>query len=655
MSKTKNHFQKSGVITITLLITLIGAAIFPTLVGGVTNESDWVIEIEDTSAMVGDTGHVIHFNGSWNGIITEYHVIWHYDPTAIEIVDVSLEGTPAKLYNWSIDWPGKMVEGDYILAVAKWTSLYSYIPKGSGVLFKLVVNIKDDAPTGDTLLELDTYEGFGMYFSRFYDDTGTMRRPELVDGTITIMESDENNPPNTPRNPIPSNHETNVDANADLGWTGGDPDPGDTVTYDVYFGSSSTPPLVRSSQASKSYDPGLLSYDTTYYWKVVASDDEEASTAGPIWTFTTESTSHPEPQLSISTPSKVNEGENFQVSVKSDGTQIEAAQLQFLNTPYYTDNNGQVTLLAPWVDKDTVYSITASKPGYQGATTTIKILNKVDLGWVQGVVMENLSNGTIPLADAMVCLIISDEDNVITSKCTFTDEQGAYTIEANAGTYTIKAGKKGYITSTVNNVAIKSNETTWINFTLERGTGTEPGVFPVIVEEYHEEILKAIADGKVGGELIIQREDDVYESQVVSYNDISIDPTNINEEQIKFIVDGDENAAGKTIVITVEDFALEQDIVVSYDGKPIDEADSIVDVLNPYDDGINAEYHKVQDPDGTKILVSVAHFSEHEITISALEKIVKPLTDVNAVLLYVVIAVIAALIFIGSGEITKRL
>ncbi len=96
-----------------------------------------------------------------------------------------------------------------------------------------------------------------------------------------------NNPPNAPSNPSPLNHVTDVSIDADLSWTGGDPDVGDNVTYDVYFGTNSTPPQVSNNQTGTTYDPGTLSYNTTYYWKVVATDNHSASTAGPLWDFTT--------------------------------------------------------------------------------------------------------------------------------------------------------------------------------------------------------------------------------------------------------------------------------------------------------------------------------------------------------------------------------
>ena len=84
------------------------------------------------------------------------------------------------------------------------------------------------------------------------------------------------------------NGATGVSIDADLSWTGGDPDPGDTVTYDVYFGTDFTPMLVAEGLSTPSYDPGPLAFETTYYWNIVSIDNHEASTTGDIWEFTTE-------------------------------------------------------------------------------------------------------------------------------------------------------------------------------------------------------------------------------------------------------------------------------------------------------------------------------------------------------------------------------
>jgi len=96
-----------------------------------------------------------------------------------------------------------------------------------------------------------------------------------------------NHNPNMPSNPSPANHVTGIDINADLSWTGGDPDSGDTVTYDIYFGTSSNPPLKKSGHTSTNYDVGTMNPNTQYFWKIVAKDNHGASTNGPIWYFST--------------------------------------------------------------------------------------------------------------------------------------------------------------------------------------------------------------------------------------------------------------------------------------------------------------------------------------------------------------------------------
>jgi hypothetical protein len=120
---------------------------------------------------------------------------------------------------------------------------------------------------------------------------------------LTISEG--NNPPNTPKNPSPANGATSIDLNIVLGWTGGDPDTGDTVTYDVYFGSTSTPPKLISNQTGTSYQPAPLNANTTYYWKIISWDNHHASTTGPLWSFTTKTVNdQTPPSVKITKPEK---------------------------------------------------------------------------------------------------------------------------------------------------------------------------------------------------------------------------------------------------------------------------------------------------------------------------------------------------------------
>ena len=98
--------------------------------------------------------------------------------------------------------------------------------------------------------------------------------------------AEPNNPPQVPSNPDPVNRAIGVSDTPTLSWQCIDPD-GDSLTYDVYFGTSTNPPLVKSDLENTIYDPGILNYSTTYYWKVVAKDGKGGITQGSVWSFTT--------------------------------------------------------------------------------------------------------------------------------------------------------------------------------------------------------------------------------------------------------------------------------------------------------------------------------------------------------------------------------
>ncbi|UCD14469.1 MAG: hypothetical protein JSW60_03370 [Thermoplasmatales archaeon] len=117
----------------------------------------------------------------------------------------------------------------------------------------------------------------------------------LSDWSAQLNVTMQNHPPYEPSNPDPENGTTDVDINKILNWTGGDPDSCDDVTYDVYFGTNSTPPKVSSNQTGTSYDPGSLDLLTTYYWMIIAWDNHSASNESLIWNFTTRGNSPPNP------------------------------------------------------------------------------------------------------------------------------------------------------------------------------------------------------------------------------------------------------------------------------------------------------------------------------------------------------------------------
>jgi len=142
-----------------------------------------------------------------------------------------------------------------------------------------------------------------------------------------------NNPPYKPGNPSPADGATDISiTNTSLSWSGGDPDAGDTVTYDVYFGTDSNPPMVSNDQLETTYDPGTLDYSTLYYWRIVAKDEHGASNESEVWCFTTASDHTNSTLVQVSPVAQtVLKGQNFHVNISvSPDTAIAGMQLDLL-------------------------------------------------------------------------------------------------------------------------------------------------------------------------------------------------------------------------------------------------------------------------------------------------------------------------------------
>ena len=87
--------------------------------------------------------------------------------------------------------------------------------------------------------------------------------------------------PSAPGSLVPADDANNVPVNQDLSWSDGESRcAGQTATYDVYFGTSSPPPLHHNNGTSKSWDPGTLDNRETYYWRIVARDANGTASSG---------------------------------------------------------------------------------------------------------------------------------------------------------------------------------------------------------------------------------------------------------------------------------------------------------------------------------------------------------------------------------------
>jgi uncharacterized protein (TIGR02145 family) len=130
------------------------------------------------------------------------------------------------------------------------------------------------------------------YFVSSYDlakSTNQMTVPpdQDGDGIVDSYDSQNGNPPAIPTFVNPTDKATGIPVSTTLSWSCIDPD-GDPLTYDVYFGTASDPTnKVSPDQTSKTYSPPTLSGGVEYYWKIVAKDNKNNSTTGPVWKFST--------------------------------------------------------------------------------------------------------------------------------------------------------------------------------------------------------------------------------------------------------------------------------------------------------------------------------------------------------------------------------
>jgi formylglycine-generating enzyme required for sulfatase activity len=155
-----------------------------------------------------------------------------------------------------------------------------------------------------------------------------------------------NHAPDLPSNPSPTNGAIQVSTNPTLSWIGGDPD-GDEVVYDVFLeaGDNSPDVLVSENQSSSSFSPGVLSANTTYFWQINPTDIYDWSNAGPVWSFTTgSSTVNPGEMITIPAGSfrmGCDPAHNGNVSCSSDLLPIHTVYLDEYRIDKYEVTNAQ--------------------------------------------------------------------------------------------------------------------------------------------------------------------------------------------------------------------------------------------------------------------------------------------------------------------------
>ena len=157
------------------------------------------------------------------------------------------------------------------------------IVRGSNETYPVTTNDGDPIYNGTQSACLHNVSGETWYYSAWSFTNGFSSLEY-----ISTTGSPDNQQPDIPSTPSPPDGSTEINVSENISWICGDPD-GDPLTYDVYFGDDPIPDedeKVSHNQSVPSYTP-VLTYNTTYYWKIIAYDNNNFATESPIWSFTT--------------------------------------------------------------------------------------------------------------------------------------------------------------------------------------------------------------------------------------------------------------------------------------------------------------------------------------------------------------------------------
>lgn len=169
-------------------------------------------------------------------------------------------------------------------------------PDGGTITYTLEVSenssfspIDHSRSTTSTSETINLNRGVSFYWRvRAKDSENASSENSSANGFYTEGDGVSNYAPFSPVLVAPSLNETVQSTTANLQWSASDVD-NDALKYDVYFGTVNPPTeIVSSNQDATSYTTATLSPSSTYYWKVVAKDNNGGQTIGQVWHFKTD-------------------------------------------------------------------------------------------------------------------------------------------------------------------------------------------------------------------------------------------------------------------------------------------------------------------------------------------------------------------------------
>jgi hypothetical protein len=108
-----------------------------------------------------------------------------------------------------------------------------------------------------------------------------------------LIDVDVNYPPLPASDPYPGDGQGELPGNTDISWVGNDPNVGENLTFDVYFGTTNPPPLISTNQSATTVDLPRLRSNCDYYWRIDTWDSHGEFAQGYQWHFITRWNSPP--------------------------------------------------------------------------------------------------------------------------------------------------------------------------------------------------------------------------------------------------------------------------------------------------------------------------------------------------------------------------
>lgn len=167
-------------------------------------------------------------------------------------------------------------------------------PDGDTVSYELRValdnnmsNLVEQVTTTATTRTLTLQAGTAYYWTVTAKDSEDSASPSQVFAFYTEGQGVSNYAPFIADLVSPEEDDAVVSGTTNLAWSGADVDVNDTLTYDVYFGTTNPPTsAVATDLTAENFDVTTQAA-TTYYWQVDTKDDTGTKTIGAVWTFTT--------------------------------------------------------------------------------------------------------------------------------------------------------------------------------------------------------------------------------------------------------------------------------------------------------------------------------------------------------------------------------